>query len=207
MIWKSIPGFDGLYEVNETGLIRSIRRSGSVGKEIKQHLVKGYLQVWLSQKNKIKKLSVHRAVLMAFDRMPKDEEVCNHKDGNRINNKIANLEWCSRLENEAHKKNALGQDGRGEKNSHFGYRSAKLYPSPALRNRLCALGVPRHRHNLAELGEMLPIWTECIKTDAELTWQIVDDSREQFAKTEADARAKMLIHLIESKLINIKVEA
>lgn len=205
-------------------MYKVIDRSGANGRVLKQHVVRGYYQVWLSRKNKVTKLSAHRAVLMAFYRLPKDSEVCNHKDGNKFNNNIENLEWCSREYNEAHKKGVLGQDGKGQKNSHYGYRKAKLYPSEYLRNKLCSLGVPRHRHNLAELGEMLPksltyhngfegVGEEKIFhawPHGESEWQcgyypaIGDGAYNGFiatADTEANARASMLVYLIEKGIV------
>lgn len=204
--WKPIPGYEGFYSVSDTGLVRSHPRSGTSlkGGFLKQHKVKGYMQVWLSKENRTKKLSVHRAVLMAFCRLPDYQEVCNHKDGNRENNQIGNLEWCTREYNEAHKKGVLGQDGKGKKNANYGYRHAKLYPSPALRNRLCELGVPRYKHNLAELGEMLPSGICTFRTFDGFWWCVrKHDGKSPIGSemTEADARALMLCYLIEKGIV------
>ena len=93
-------------------------------------------------------------------------------------------------------------------------RISKLYPSQELRNRLIELGIPRKKHNLAELGEMLP---EMIEYKKEKFWLVVKkyekdwqvfylNSKEQNlwwtdSHTEADARAKMLIYLKENNLL------
>lgn len=214
--WKQLPGFEGLYEVGNNGCIRSLTRSGSNGRILKQHLVRGYYQVWLSKNNKITKLSVHRSVLMAFDRLPNQQEVCNHKDGNKLNNNIENLEWCSREANEKHKRDVLGEDSKGVKNGNYGYRHAKLYPSDELRNKLCALGVPRFKHNLAELGEIFPnvaclIYSCNLSVGETKEWRciyavegregVLKVTHEETADTEANARAAMLVYLIEHGIV------
>lgn len=210
--WKDIPSYEDLYEVSNTGIVRAYERSGSSGKDLKQHLVKGYLQVWLSKENKVRKLSVHRAVLMAFDRIPNDGEVCNHKDGNRTNNHLDNLEWCTREENERHKREELGEDSKGEKNGNYGYIKSKFFPSQELRNRLIELGVPRNRHDIVSLGEMLPVvagpgWVESVKfphgyrIDFKVNDKLIKHT--VISVSEADARAKMLIYLLENNLLTI----
>lgn len=215
--WKALPGFKNLYDVSDNGCVRSYRRSGSDGRVIKQHSHRGYYQVWLSKHNKIKRLSVHRAVLMAFCRLPKQQEVCNHKDGNRVNNRIENLEWVSKKINEWHKRDILGIDSKGCRNGNWGYRHSKIYPSANLRNVLCKLGVPRNRHNIAELGEMLPQFIKQKSTNFVLVMNGKDHNGEfrvaylnsksgigpliKKSNTEADARAAMLIHLNEKGIL------
>lgn len=211
--WRAIAAYEGLYEVSDLGNIRAIKRSGSKGLSLKVHKSKGYLQVWLSKSNKVKKFSAHRLVALAFIPNSENKPEVNHKDGNKINNHITNLEWVTKAENEAHKKGVLGHTGIGEKNANFGHRKAKLYPNEELRNKLCALGIPRYKHNLAELGQMLPLYVgnaaqfHVVFNHDHHGW-LVDyvDPREnveyeETADTEADARAKMLCYLVENKLI------
>ena len=86
-----------------------------------------------------------------------------------------------------------------------------LYPNEDLRKRLEELGIPRKKHNLAELGEMLPreiaSGSDIIRDSAPNKYikvfrcfRLGDNTI--FADTEANARAKMLIYLIENKLID-----
>ena len=95
--WVKVFGFEELYEVSNYG---NIRNSKFI---MKQQLDKhGYKYICLT-KNKIqKKFKVHRIVLSSFLGEQKDL-VCNHKDKNRQNNNLDNLEWVSNIENHFHK--------------------------------------------------------------------------------------------------------
>lgn len=205
--WKAVVGYEGKYEVSDNGLVRSIGRSGTPGKVLKQHDDRGYRKVFLSLANKVRARSVHRIVAQSFIENPGGCAIVNHKNGNKADNSVMNLEWCTREYNEAHKKGVLGHDGKGSKNANYGYRHAKLYPSPALRNRLCELGVPRYRHNLAELGEMLPMGTKFEKYSCKGKPRFCVIEVESIANmsihdhNEADARARMYIYLIEQGLV------
>lgn len=207
---KDIPGFEGLYQVSDTGLVYSTKRSGAKGGALKSHPNRcGYRYIWLSKEDKVYRRSVHRLVLMAFVRMPLDGEVCNHKDGVRHNNTVSNLEWCSRKDNNDHKRDVLGNNDKGEKNGHYGYRTAKFYPSVLIRNRLYELGLPRSKHSISDLGEMLPIGSHTWRfknAEGKIKWAgNVPSEEHTFGEygIEADARALMLIYLLEQKIITI----
>ena len=92
------------YCINEYGLILNIRTRGeiipSVGK-------KGYLQVCLTNKNTY---SVHRLVALTFIENKENKPEVNHKDGNKLNNHVSNVEWNTTQENLEHKRiNNLGK--------------------------------------------------------------------------------------------------
>ena len=111
-IWKPIKGFEGLYEVSNTGLVKALPRwkINNRGKQLtKEKLLKfndfstDYLRVPLTDKNHIKKYYlVHRLVAMAFIPNEKDLPQVNHIDGNKLNNNVENLEWCTREDNIKH---------------------------------------------------------------------------------------------------------
>lgn len=109
-IWKDIPGWEGYYQASRDGYIRSIDRFDSKGvKRFGQILSSnyedryGYKQTILSKNNKKKVTTIHRLVALAF--LPKIEYqkyTVNHKDGNKLNNHINNLEWATVKENNRH---------------------------------------------------------------------------------------------------------
>ena len=112
-IWKSVPGYIGLYEVSNIGRVRTVE-----GKET--HSVRHGVRRWksrvLREKNpkgrdvrvslwkdkKEKSFLVHRLVAMAFLPNPDNKATVNHKDGNPRNNHVTNLEWATYKENNNH---------------------------------------------------------------------------------------------------------
>ena len=88
----NIKGFEGLYEVSNTGQVRSVK----TGRILKNCLAgKGYCQVGLHKDGVQKNVFVHRLVAQAFIPNPKNYPEVNHKDENKLNNRIDNLEWCT----------------------------------------------------------------------------------------------------------------
>ena len=119
MIWKEIKGFSR-YQVSETGLIRSMnyKRTGHI-KELKPALDKGYCKTMiLSDDGKYKTVAIHRLIAETFLKKLPGTEV-NHKDGNKSNNNISNLEYVTHKENIQHSyNNGLQQPQRGSKNGN-----------------------------------------------------------------------------------------
>lgn len=117
-IWKPVVGYEGLYEVSNTGKVRSLERITTVGrrgigKELKQYLLPcGYLDVSLSNSGKIKHKRVHRLVADAFCENPDGKDEVNHIDGNKKNNSASNLEWVTAAENKRHCREVLGKINR-----------------------------------------------------------------------------------------------
>jgi hypothetical protein len=108
MKYKDIPNFEGLYQVSDTGIIKALKRivkmpNGGV-KEIKEHYPKlsitkkGYLKVMLTNKKGIRKgRFVHRLVALCF--ISKSKLQVNHKDENKQNNNVDNLEYVRNRQN------------------------------------------------------------------------------------------------------------
>lgn len=97
--WKEVKNYEGLYEVSDTGLVRIIKNK----KILKQPLHKdGYYRVRLHKHGKQKSFMAHRLVALNFIDLKDGKYFINHIDGNKINNHISNLEWCTRLENASH---------------------------------------------------------------------------------------------------------
>lgn len=99
-VWKDINGYEGKYEISNLGRIRSLKNNcGNNRKEpliLKQSTDKrGYLRVGLSKNNKQKLFLMHRLVAQAFIPNLKNLPQVNHKDENKQNNNVINLEWCN----------------------------------------------------------------------------------------------------------------
>lgn len=113
IVWRDVVGYEGIYEVSNNGLIRTKK-----GKKTytKYHGWRTWNQRVLSQKvdeentrrvnlwkdGKYKTHLVHRLVAEAFIPKIKGKDFINHKDGNRRNNNVSNLEWCDYDENINH---------------------------------------------------------------------------------------------------------
>ena len=94
--WKEIKGFEGIYAVNEDGKVLNLTN----GKILKNRKHKtGYLSVILYKDKKYKSKLVHRLVAEAFLSREEGKPFVNHKDENKENNCIENLEWCSKIYN------------------------------------------------------------------------------------------------------------
>lgn len=117
-LWKTIKGYEGLYEVSNTGKVRSVDRIVNdkngrpmklKGKELlftiskidnRGHKPRARVQLWRNNKSRL--LQVHRLVASAFLENPENKETVNHIDGNALNNNVQNLEWSTYSENQKH---------------------------------------------------------------------------------------------------------
>ncbi|PFO76643.1 hypothetical protein COJ86_00255 [Bacillus cereus] len=102
-IWKSVCGYEDIYEVSNTGKIRSLNylKTGTIS-EMSPHKKEGYKRIELCKKGMRKKFYVHRLVAEAFIENPEQKEFINHVDGNKSNNCSWNLEWVTCRENNIH---------------------------------------------------------------------------------------------------------
>lgn len=114
-IWKDVPGYEGLYQVSDTGKVKSLQRKvNSVNGRVytyKEKLLKGnhniarggYMNFGLTKNGKTKVWKAHRVVMLAFvGECPEGKEVC-HRDGNPTNNNLSNLYYGTHSENMADK--------------------------------------------------------------------------------------------------------
>lgn len=113
MIWRSVVGYEGLYEVSDTGLVRSVphyvMRSNGRKFFVKETYLKadrqkkGYLRVKLTDKNGVEHFPlIHRLVAEAFIPNPYCKPFVNHIDACTNNNRVENLEWVTNRENLIH---------------------------------------------------------------------------------------------------------
>jgi len=122
-IWRPVPTkpFDEVYEVsNEGNLKRTKNIHGNPSNKIlaKRVVNKGYYQAKLNHNNKTLHIQMHRLVALVFIPNPLKKEQINHLDGNKTNNTVSNLEWCTGSENIRHSIDVLG-------NKHYGGIYAK----------------------------------------------------------------------------------
>lgn len=104
-IWKDIKGYEGLYQISNLGNVKSlskqiIRSNGKKQtfkeKKLKPGLSKnGYLSVSLFKNGKGKTYMIHRLVAETFIENINNYKCINHKDENKQNNIVNNLEWCT----------------------------------------------------------------------------------------------------------------
>ena len=106
--WRDIKGFEGKYQVSNTGKVKSLERMKWNGKgyqKIPEKILEGvddghgYLHVNLCKDGKETSCKVHRLIAQAFLPNPNNLPEVNHKDEDKTNNCVENLEWCSRSYN------------------------------------------------------------------------------------------------------------
>lgn len=114
--WRDIKGYEGHYQISSLGRVKSLHRTAChemrgrnfcqtyEEKIMKQLQQCGYLCVWIQKGTEMKKkFRVHRLVAQAFIPNPEGKEFVNHKNKDRANNTVENLEWCTHEENMIHR--------------------------------------------------------------------------------------------------------
>lgn len=123
-IWKDIEGFEGYYQVSNTGKVKSLKRYVDNdfcldGKHVveerilKPALVQGYPTVGLAKNGKCHMRRIHRLVAQAFIPNPENKATVNHIDGDHANANVSNLEWATQRENNihAHRTGLISKEG------------------------------------------------------------------------------------------------
>lgn len=112
-IWKDIPGFEGYYQASNLGRIKSL---GTISKyKPKERILKqtksksGYMRLHIGHAGTRKTWFVHRIIAITFIHNPDNKPEVNHIDGDKTNNTVPNLEWCTAKENVRHSFDKLGK--------------------------------------------------------------------------------------------------
>lgn len=110
--WRDIQNHEGLYQVSNDGEVKSIRKN----KVLRPGLRNGYLAVNLRGPDGLKFVAVHRLVGFAFVPNPDNNPQINHKNGIKTDNRVENIEWCTRSQNIQHSIHVLKVFPVGERN-------------------------------------------------------------------------------------------
>jgi hypothetical protein len=114
-VWLPVAGFEGFYEVSDFGRVR-VLNSKQGGMKIKKFILKpcplihGYLGVNLYKNKKKKLCKIHRLVALSFLPNIDNKKLVNHKNGDKTNNAVQNLEWSTVSENTKHAYRVLKSD-------------------------------------------------------------------------------------------------
>ena len=121
--WRDIKGYEGLYQVSNLGRVKRLVFINNVTKKdqckiLKLNKTKKYVIVILCKEGIVKGHYVHRLVANAFLPNPNNLPEVNHKDEDKTNNCVDNLEWCTHLYNMNYKnvKNKISNSHKGKEN-------------------------------------------------------------------------------------------
>lgn len=116
--FRDILGYEGIYLVSNKGNVWTNYRKNGVERILKPIKNKGgYLIVNLYKYGKKKQFLIHRLVAQAFIVNHQNKPFVNHIDGNRQNNLLSNIEWCTQKENVTHAIHVLHKWSQSEKQS------------------------------------------------------------------------------------------
>ena len=113
-VFKTVKGYEGLYEISNLGNVKSLKRKDRLGRPVKEKVLKagvnsrGYLNVVLSKNGKYKTFTVHQLVVMAFLNHTLNGMkglICDHVDNDRLNNLLSNLQLITNRLNTSKDKN------------------------------------------------------------------------------------------------------
>lgn len=139
--WYSVSGYEGLYEINRNGQIRSLQKK-YYQKQITQRIDRGgYITVRLSKEGISKTFLLHRLLILEFIPNPNNKPFVNHINGNKLDNSLENLEWVTHRENVIHAfTSGLNKSSQIKSFALFDHCTKKYYPS--IKEAAICLNIP-----------------------------------------------------------------
>lgn len=125
--WVNIPNYDGLYMASSLGRIKSFKNKKE--RVLKPRKNRRYLNVALCKDGLCKTFTVHRLIALSF--LGKSDLTVNHKDNNKLNNAVSNLEWVTKENNYKY----AVRDGLIKRGQENGYCKLKDTDVVAIRER------------------------------------------------------------------------
>ncbi len=132
--WKDIKGFEGIYEISSFGNVISKHNNNIKFLKLRVN-AQGYLFVCLQNKSR-KEKRINRLVAEAFIPNPNSLPEVNHKNGDKANNSISNLEWCTKSHNERHAHTLGLKNHKGVKNPNSKLNELKVRVIKRLKGEL-----------------------------------------------------------------------
>jgi len=151
-IWEDVPGYEGIYIASPTGIVKSVdrvvetpykkgmtRRRKLKGIQLKANInSSGYASIVLQNNGARESTFIHRVIAKTFIPNPDNKKCVNHKNGNKLDNRVENLEWCTYAENHDH---ALDTDlnwYKGENHRKSQFKDNEIVIMRRLKNYLSA---------------------------------------------------------------------
>jgi len=102
-IWKDIKGYEDKYRISNLGRVMSLKNKfGNRELILRQYTSNGYCHFTMCKDSKLKMSRTHQIVAQTFIENPDNKPYVNHIDGDKRNNFVENLEWCTAKENVIH---------------------------------------------------------------------------------------------------------
>lgn len=163
-IWKDITGYEEAYKISNYGNVYSKHVNRILSPETNNN---GYVYIRLWKNNKRKTFVIHRLVGKYFLHNPNNFPELNHIDGNKLNNKVDNLEWCDRSFNIKHSyDNNLRELPKGEINGNSKLKEHEVIKILKLLN---------NGSSVKQLSKIYKVSWECINNiKLNKSWKHID---------------------------------